>query len=132
VTTRNLVLRGGESATLLAASPAYIAKALAGVPDDWCLYDLGDRALDSSSAGYHEANVANFERMAANHELQNGQSGSESIGTIFTVRYKDIFDIPHEVPMQIYLRVAPADAQSVFYPSRHAYGPLECRNRNPL
>lgn len=132
VTARNLVLKGGESARLLAANPSYIAKAMAGVPNDWCLYDLGDRASDFNSAGYEEATMADFEKRVANHEFQNEHSENQSLGTVFIVRYMDIFDIPHEVTMAVYLRVASLNTKSVFYPSRHAYGPLECRNHDSL
>jgi hypothetical protein len=126
VTTRNLILSGGESATLLAANPLYIAKALTGVPEDWCLYDISSRASDLDLASYEEASNAELERSVATGEFRSGHSESQSIGTVFTVRYADIFDVPHEVSMQIYLRVAPTNSGSVFYPSRHAFGPLEC------
>lgn len=126
VTTKNLILSGGESATLLAASPSYIAQALAGVPEDWCLYDISERASDRDVANYEEAANAELERSVATGEFRSGRSESQSIGTVFTVRYADIFDLPHEVPMEIYLRVASPNSRSVFYPSRHTYGPLEC------
>ncbi len=126
VTTKNLVLSGGESATLLAANPLYIAKTLSGIPEDWCLYDTSDRASDLDVANYVDARNADFEKRIATGEFQSEHSESQSIGTVFTVRYADIFDVPHEVSMQIYLRVAPTNSRSVFYPSRHAFGPLEC------
>ena len=130
VTATNLILKGGESARLLAANPSYIVKALAGVPDDWCLYDIGDRASDFDSEGYEQAKMAALEKGAANGKFLYEQSETKSIGTVFTVRYMDIFDVPHEDTMGIYLRVASPSAKSVFYPSRHAYGPLECRNHD--
>lgn len=128
VTAKSLVMKGGETAMLLAASPSQIAKALSGVPRDWCLYDLGDRASDFESVGFQEAWAMEAERGVANPEPQSMQSGARSIGAVFTVRYMDIFDLPHEITRSVYLRVASPDTKTVFYPSRKAYGPLECSN----
>jgi hypothetical protein len=126
VATKNLVLKGGESVKLLAATPSDITKS---IPDNWCLYDLGNFSTDLATDGYEKAKANELEKISRITGYIDDHASIHIVPMLFTVRYVDIFDVIHEIPVLTYLRTASPDSTSVFYPSLSTYGSLECHNR---
>lgn len=126
VTSRNLILSSGEGVKLLAANPSFIARMRAELPESWCFYDVSERASDWDVEGFNEATTAELEKNTPDGELRSVHAPNQSIPLVFTLRYADIFNLPHETPIQLYLRAASLTGGTVFYPSRRVYGPVQC------
>ncbi len=128
LSAKSPILQSGASSVFLAASPSELKSLLAEIPADWCLYDIGWRALDWDSDGYDLAHDALMAHFAKSDRAVENLGLRRTVGVIFNVRYRDIFDVGHEFPVQAFLRVASADSKYVFYPSRRMYSTLTCQN----
>lgn len=121
INSPNLTLDNNTRLLLKVATSAQL-KSFTPLPtNDWCLYDVSERANDIDIEGYVDAQFKLLKSLESNFSQVN------SVPIAFEVSYQDVFHRKIVFPVVQYLRFANISSSNyVFYPSKLKYEKLEC------